>query len=253
MNLLLANDDGYEAEGLRILAERLALEHNVYIVAPAGNRSAVSNHITMFNPTVIREISKNVWACEGYPSDCACIGIESNLFDVKFDAVVSGINCGANLGTDIIYSGTCAAARQAILNHVPAIALSVDPIDWEKASKEGFKYKALADFAAKNLETLISLCRLENPRAFVNVNGASIDEYKGAKLSKELCIRKYDDRLEIVHENDITKSEFKSSGSSAPDCSAESDFAIVRDGYVSVSIVNTDPVCQTVEGVSFKL
>lgn len=253
MNLLLANDDGYDASGLKILADRLSKEHNVYIVAPHVNRSAVSHHITMFNPTEIRQISDRVWACCGFPSDCACIGLVSDLFDVKFDALISGINCGPNLGTDILYSGTCAAARQAVLNNVPGIAVSLDPLDWKKAEKEGFKYEPLADFVAKNIEKLISLCSLENPRCFVNVNGPSLESYKGARLVSELCVRKYNDRLKIVREDDAVVSHFMMGNSEAPGAGEDCDYTVVRNGCVAVSVVRTDPVCIGVNGIEFSV
>lgn len=254
MNLLIANDDGYESAGLTILAERLSREHNVYVMGPAGNRSAVSHHITMFSDTEIHKISDRIWSCEGYPADCASIGILSNLFGVKFDGMVSGINYGANLGTDIVYSGTCAGARQAVFNGIPAIALSIDPIDWEKANREGFKFETLADFAANNLETLLSLSRTDKPRTFVNVNASPMDKYNGVKCAQELCVREYHDKLRIVEREGKTFSVFDSGFSTAKKENPLCDYTIVQDGYVSVSVIYADPVCERiVDGIKFKL
>ena len=141
MKILLANDDGIEAKGIQVLAARLERDgHEVYVIAPDSNRSAVSHHITMYNVNTLKAAGKNRWACSGYPSDCVCIGLKSNLFDFKFDVVISGINEGANMGTDIIYSGTCGAARQAVLDGVPAIALSVDPDEWTLECRKNMKY-----------------------------------------------------------------------------------------------------------------
>ena len=144
MTILLTNDDGIQAKGINVIAERLIKDgHEVYVVAPDSNRSAVSHHITIWNVNTLKNQGENRWSCSGYPSDCVCVGLESNLFDFKFDVVVSGINQGANMGTDIIYSGTCGAARQAVLNGVPGIALSVDPLVWSEENLKNMKKSRL--------------------------------------------------------------------------------------------------------------
>lgn len=253
MKILISNDDGYEGEGIKVLAARLAREHDVYVIAPSSNRSAVSNHITMYNPIEIKKIQEHVWSCSGMPTDCVCVGVIGDMFDFKFDVIIGGINYGANMGTDIIYSGTCGIARQAVLDNIPGIAVSCDPVDWDKAAAEGMKFEALADFVAKNLETLIGLTSLEFPRMFVNVNGASRDSYKGVKFAEELCIRNYGDKLEIVEKGDRFTSVFKM-GDNVTTENPKSDYSICMDGYITVSRVYVDPVCsKAVDGVSFSL
>lgn len=253
MNILLVNDDGIDCGGIQVLAERMSKEHNVFVLAPDVNRSAVSHYITMFKPNILKNCSEKQWCCSGYPADCTCVGLKSKLFGVDFDVVLSGINRGANLGTDIVYSGTCAGARQAIFSGVPGIALSIDPIDYNKAEIEGYKYGALADFVAKNLETLISLTRLSPPRMFVNVNGASLDKYKGVKFGKSLCIRQYNDSFNVTEENGTFVSHFFP-GESVAEYECDSDVNIVRNGYICVNQIYADPVCnEVVDGISFKL
>ena len=253
MNILIVNDDGIECEGIQILANRLATEHTVCVLAPDVNRSAVSHYITMYNSNTLKNYKTNQWCCSGYPADCTCVGLESELFGVKFDVVLSGINKGANLGTDIIYSGTCAGARQAVFSGVPGIALSIDPIDYEKVEREGYKYDALADFVAKNLNTLISLTNVNEPRMFVNVNGASIDKYKGVKIGKSLCTRRYHDTFKVVDENGVLVSHFFPGRVNA-EYAEESDVEIVKDGYICVNQIYADPVCnEVVDGITFKL
>ncbi|MCR4734462.1 MAG: 5'/3'-nucleotidase SurE [Treponema sp.] len=242
MNLLLTNDDGYGSEGLKILAEVLSEKNNVYIIAPDSNRSAVSHHITIFNNNVLKRVSERLCTFSGYPADCTFAGLSGAFPDVKFDAVIAGINYGPNLGTDIIYSGTCAAAREAVLRNVPGIALSIDPVDWKKAEKEGFKFKALAEFVADNLEKMIKLAKLDFPRAFVNVNAISADSYKGVKITNSLCVRVYEDSLKFEKEAD---NSYKTSLVSASNktCGEESsDYFVCRDGYISLSLVYADPV-----------
>lgn len=254
MNLLLSNDDGFESEGLKILARYLSKENNVYVIAPSGNRSAVSNGITFFGSNQLKKIEDNVWSCSGLPADCVAIGLQGNLLGIKIDAVVAGINIGSNLGTDIVYSGTCACARQAVLDGVPGIAVSLDSVDWEKAHKEGYKFDAIADFVAKNIKNLVASSQTSVPRAFVNVNGASISEYKGVKYTKNLCIRDYADKIDVQPENgELLKSTLIPKLGQSP-VDPESDLGLCHDGYVVVSRVLAEPVClDVVDGIDFSL
>lgn len=251
MNLLLSNDDGYSAEGIKKLAEKLSVRHNVYVIAPASNRSAVSHHISMFKELEIIHKQERVWACSGYPSDCVAVGLIGNLLDVKFDAVISGINMGGNMGTDIIYSGTCGAARQAVVCGVPAVAVSVQPEDWGKTEKEGFKFDAMCDFIDKNLEKLVALSKTESPRMFVNVNGLSIDRYKGVKFASDLCIKDYQDRINIsisgkdLKGRDTYKTEFVFGNGGVSYNPENCDFSVVNEGFVAVSLVYADPLCSS--------
>ena len=253
MNVLIVNDDGIDCEGIQVLANRMSLEHNVYILAPDSNRSGVSHYINMFRANAINRKKEGQWCCSGFPADCTCIGLKSGLFGVDFDVVLSGINRGANMGTDIVYSGTCAGARQAVFCGVPGIALSIDPVDYKKAEAEGYKYYALADFAAKNINTLMGLAKLQPPRMFVNVNGASLDSYKGVKISKSLCIRNYNDSFGLTGDDGHLISNFFP-GKISGEYEIDSDAQIVRDGYICVNQVYADPVCNEVmDGISFKL
>ena len=254
MKILLANDDGIEAKGIQVLAARLEKDgHEVYVIAPDSNRSAVSHHITMYNVNTLKEAGKNRWACSGYPSDCVCLGLKSNLFDFKFELVISGINEGANMGTDIIYSGTCGAARQAVLDGVPAIALSVDPEEWTPECRAKMKYEPLADFAAKNLDQLKALASTQVPRMFVNVNGASRDSYLGVKYCQSLCIRDYGDKLNIVDNNGVKESHFVPGGA-LPRKDESCDAYVVKEGYIAISRVYAEPLAaEIVDGMQFKL
>lgn len=254
MNILITNDDGIEAAGIQVLAERLSKDYNVFVVAPEGNRSAVSQHLTMFGDTKLTKYKENQWACSGFPADCSFIGIASDLFKEKMDVVISGINAGANMGTDIVYSGTCAAARQAVLDGVPAIAVSVDPLDWSKVAKDGIKYYALADFVAKNLDTLVSLSSTESPRMFVNVNGASVDEYKGVKYTSKLCIREYGDSLQLIEKDDGLYAHYVMGGNPSKNYDKEADGIAVANHIISVSRIYADPMCAgPVDDLEFKL
>jgi 5'-nucleotidase len=163
MNILLTNDDGMTEDGFPEFAEALRGHgaRNVYVIAPDRNRSGVSHAITVVSGSLeLKPAGKDAWTCAGTPADCALLGIMGALPE-KIDMLVSGINRGANAGTDIIYSGTCAAARQGALCGVPSIAYSLDgylpPLYWKDA----------VDYAVSHLEEFASLWR---PDVFVNVN-----------------------------------------------------------------------------------
>ena len=242
MNLLLSNDDGFDSEGLNILAKKLSEKHKVFIIAPDSNRSAVSHHITMVTQNNMTKLDDNIWSCSGYPVDCVFTGLESNILGVKIDGVVSGINRGANMGTDIVYSGTCAVARQAVLSGVPGIAVSLDPVSWETVKTDGMKYEALAKFTADNIEKLLGLAKNTPPRAFININAMSVDSYKGVRFADKPCVREYGDKTIVVHDKDDKyHTEFVMGCNKTP-VLEDTDYGICRNGYIAVSLVYADPI-----------
>lgn len=124
--ILLSNDDGVHARGLRVLREALAMIGDVVTVAPTDEQSAGSHSLTLSRPLRHRELEENVHAIDGTPADCIYVALYRERFLPRWpDLVVSGINHGYNLGTDIFYSGTVAAAREAALRGIPAIAFSL--------------------------------------------------------------------------------------------------------------------------------
>ena len=124
MKILLSNDDGYLAEGLNVLAGSLQEIGDLVVVAPDRNYSGASNSLTLHSPLRIHEVTANRYYVTGTPSDCVHLAL-SGLLDDDPDIVVSGINHGANLGDDVIYSGTVAAAMEGRYLGLPAIAVSL--------------------------------------------------------------------------------------------------------------------------------
>jgi 5'-nucleotidase len=124
MNIMVTNDDGIHAPGIRALAEALQALGTVTVVAPDRERSAVGHSLTLHSPLRVFELHKGWFAIDGTPTDCVNMAIHS-LLPVKPDLVVSGINHGPNLGDDVTYSGTVAAAMEANLMGIPAIAVSL--------------------------------------------------------------------------------------------------------------------------------
>ena len=124
MRVLLSNDDGYRAEGLQALERALLGLAEIMLVAPERNHSGASNSLTLFEPLRVTKLGTNRWYCSGTPTDCVHIAI-TGLLPEDPDMVFSGINHGPNLGDDVLYSGTVAAAMEARVLDVPAVAISV--------------------------------------------------------------------------------------------------------------------------------
>ena len=124
MHLLLSNDDGIHALGLKLLADALSQMGKTTVVAPNRNRSAASNSLTLDRPIRAQKMSDNWYSVDGTPTDCVHLAI-TGLIDEEPNIVVSGINEGANLGDDVIYSGTVAAAMEGRYLGLPAVAISI--------------------------------------------------------------------------------------------------------------------------------
>jgi 5'-nucleotidase len=125
LRLLLSNDDGLVAPGLVALAEALEEEHEVWVVAPSSERSAQSHSLTMHKPLRLQNRQSRRWSVSGTPADCVYLALHHLMAKSPPDLVLSGINIGSNLGSDVHYSGTVAAAREACLHGYPSIAISL--------------------------------------------------------------------------------------------------------------------------------
>ena len=126
--VLLANDDGYDAKGLLAMREALVPDADVVVCAPEANQSATSHSLSLHRPLRLRKVEPEVFAVDGTPADCVDIALHSGTRGLprRPDLVVSGMNHGLNLGVDVFYSGTVAAAREAALRRIPSIAVSAD-------------------------------------------------------------------------------------------------------------------------------
>src|SRR3990172_5157641 len=124
MRILLSNDDGYFAPGLACLAEALAAMAEVVVVAPERDRSGASNSLTLDRPLALRRAANGFYYVNGTPTDCVHLAV-TGMLDTQPDMIISGINSGANMGDDTIYSGTVAAATEGFLLGIPAIAVSL--------------------------------------------------------------------------------------------------------------------------------
>ena len=195
MKILIANDDGIFAPGISALAKRLSEEerYEVCVAAPDRERSATGHSLTLHKPLRVQEVNlwpkvKNAWSTTGTPADSVKLAINV-LLESKPDLIISGINNGANMGTEILYSGTVAAAMVGTFSNIPSIAVSL--------VREGrhAHFEAAAEFMASFLDRY-DLKEL-HPRILININIPSLefDQYKGVAIT-ELGARDYNDWFE---------------------------------------------------------
>ena len=232
MKILLTNDDGVEAEGLLSLAQELQGNHEVLIVAPDGQRSGMSHAVTLHNPVSITEISPSIYSCSGTPADCVLYAL---LGAVRFipDIVISGINHGPNIGTDIIYSGTVAGARQAALMNYPGVAVSLVAIE------EPYDFSPTSRFIAANLETFAGEWTGE---MFFNVNVPQrLISGAEAKIGRP-ALRIYNDELHGEDAGDGSTTWSLRGALNSASIEAGTDWEAVENGHISVSPVNVHPL-----------
>jgi 5'-nucleotidase len=234
MKILLTNDDGITCEGIIKLALGLKTRtpHEIFVLAPDSNRSGVSHSLSLFNPVKITQHSENSWSCSGTPADCSIVAALGGL-PFKPDLIISGINAGANLGTDIIYSGTAAAARQAVLNDIPAIALSLD------SHKEPFHWDMAVSYVIDHLDEFINMCTND---VFINVNIPNTAKGPAGMKCTFPCRRRYRDKLVTFHAPYGHIYDFIEGGNIEIEAEDGSDFDAVSNNFVSVSPIFVHPV-----------
>lgn len=194
LNILLCNDDGYDALGIRVLYETLSTIANVVIVAPNTERSATGQTLTLEHPIRLEKHEDNVYSTSGFPADCALMGILEVFAEKKPDLVVSGINRGANLGQDIYYSGTVAAARQGSFHHIPSIAIST-VLDHFKGEDSQIHYQTAADFIKNIIQKELYLELAPFEILNINVPNLTAGEIQGIHLCG-LSRRVYSEEIE---------------------------------------------------------
>ncbi len=160
MRILLSNDDGIDSPGLQALKSELEADHEVWVSAPEGERSGTSHSISLKEPVRFKEIDSRTFGCSGSPADSVLFALLGAI-PVRPDLVISGINLGPNLGTDIIFSGTAAAARQGALAGIPSVAVSVAPL------KPPYPISDAARFICRNVHVFLDLWGSDH---FINVN-----------------------------------------------------------------------------------
>lgn len=227
--ILLSNDDGVHARGLRSLREALTTIAEVVTVAPAGEQSAGSHSLTLSRPLRHRQLEVDLHSIDGTPADCIYVALYRERFLSRWpDLVVSGINHGYNLGSDIFYSGTVAAAREGALRGIPAIALSLGA---NGSFAEAAKASVL--LCARMLDT--PGAREGDRGALLNVNFPPVAPYRGVRATR-LGRRVYHD--EVTVRTDPRGKEYYwigGPGAHPSDPIEGSDTEAVDEGLVSVT------------------
>ena len=183
MKILLTNDDGYDTPGILTLMKTLAKDHEVTLVAPDREKSAVGHGISLNHPLRIKEVYVNGgckgFAVNGTPADCVKLGLYE-FFPEPPHWVIAGINPGSNTGININYSGTAAAAREAAFNQVPGMAVSI-----ETGKRNCFDFQGMADFISSLIPRLDPLTLPAG--TFLNINGPDnyIAQTRGVKVTRQ--------------------------------------------------------------------
>lgn len=238
MHFLLSNDDGINAPGLHALAVRLQREGRVTVVAPDRERSATSHAITVYYPLRVHSVpfaeGIRAYAVDGTPADCVRLGLEALLSDTDpCDAVISGINDGVNLGTDIIYSGTVSAAMEAAVMGVPALAVSLaegsSPLPWEMAADIATHFSLQVATRGLAADTLLN----------INIPALPPADIRGTKVTR-LGMRRY---MDGVHRRtDPRGGTYYWRAGTAVDTEGQegTDAQALAAGYVSLTPVHYD-------------
>ncbi|MGB5770956.1 MAG: 5'/3'-nucleotidase SurE [Crocosphaera sp.] len=194
INILISNDDGIFALGVRTLANTLAQAgYNITVVCPDRERSATGHGLTLHRPIRANIVEDffypkiTAWSCSGTPSDCVKLGL-STLVETRPDFIVSGINHGPNLGTDVLYSGTVSAAMEGIIEGIPSIAMSL-------GSYSSREFQPGADFACRLIKQLSKHPLPESTLLNVNIPPVSSDGIAGVMLTRQ-GLRRYIENFE---------------------------------------------------------
>lgn len=231
--ILVTNDDGYLSEGIRTLAEAARGLGEVHVVAPDREQSATSHSLTLNNPLRVRPRGEGILAVDGTPTDCVILAL-GELLGRKADVVLSGINHGPNLGDDVLYSGTVAAAMEATILGVPAIAISL-------AGRLG-EHDNIAAWSPVVTRLLERLLRPDIPKeTLLNVNLPPIDpaESKGVRVTS-LGRREYVGSLTRAKDPNGREYFWIGGGESRWWGRPDSDFRAIHDGYISVTPLHLD-------------
>ena len=232
MKILLTNDDGFDAENIKILYKELSKNHEVWIVAPKNNCSGMSAAISYLNEIEVTKVDDRIYAVDGTPADCSYLGLLS-IVDFEFDIVVSGINHGANIGNDVLYSGTVGSAVGGRNLKYPPIAISV-------ASYDAKDIEFITKKAIELIEKIVSSNEIFNGKV-ININFPDIneEEFKGViatGLSKRGIPAK-PIRIDNQDSKDLYRYRYNLSGEPLKD-TFMTDAEAIKTGYVSVSVLD---------------
>lgn len=232
MRILCTNDDGYMARGLSVLARAARCHGEVAIVAPDREQSATSHSLTIHRPLRARRSQEGAYVVDGTPTDCVIMAV-NELLGYRPDFCLSGVNHGSNMGEDVLYSGTVAAAMEATVIGIPSVALSYTGDDYE--TLDGWQ-RLLEDF----LRQILARDSFP-PHTLLNVNLPAIPptEVKGIRVTS-LGQRQYSDSITRTLDPKGREYFWIGGGISAWAGAEDADFRAVQDGYISVTPLHLD-------------
>ena len=247
MKILISNDDGIAANGIRALTETLSKEHEVYVVAPDRERSAAGHSLTLHTPLRVEELeetktgAKRTWVTTGTPGDCVKIAINAILSPEEIpDLVISGINHGPNLGSDILYSGTVSCAMEGAMMGIPSIAVSLASM---QSDYEDFIYPA--QFVNALLHKLKDF--QFPPKSILNVNIPALDEDDIAGVSiTELGKKMFTDNYEKRVDPRGKVYYWMAGELISESTNAKTDIAAVRNNKISITPVTYEMTKESV-------
>ena len=231
MKILVSNDVGYFAPGITLLAEALRQLGEVTVVAPERDRSGASNSLTLDRPLTVRRAANGYFSVNGTPTDCVHIAV-TGLLDFTPDVVVSGVNLGANMGDDTIYSGTVAAAVEGYLLGIPSLAVSL-------ASKAGEHFDSAIGVALQMVERLRRRPFGEPVLLNVNVPDIPSAELRGVEVTRLGKRHKAEPVVKLQTPRGETAYWIGPAGGAA-DAGPGTDFHAVEAGRVSVTPLRMD-------------
>jgi 5'-nucleotidase len=237
MNILISNDDGIYSEGIYELAKALSSIGKVSVVAPDREQSATGHAITMHGPLMckkmeLRDLNIDAWRVSGTPADCIKLGVET-LCKTRPDLIVSGINKGENLGTDVIYSGTVSAAVEGSIFNIPAIALS-----YARYGEADF-----SQVSAVAIDVIRQVLKHPfNKGIIMNINIPDLTIYKEVKGIKvtELGVKKYRNNFEERKDPRGNSYYWQAGELIESEIGENTDIHAVKNGYVSITPIHID-------------
>lgn len=242
--ILLTNDDGIYAPGIKALYNTFKNAGEVYIVAPDRERSASSHSLTLHRPLRVSEIGEKIYSVNGTPTDCVALAV-NKILTRRPDLIISGINDGPNLGDDITYSGTVSAAIEGTILGIPSFSISLDTWVLKKNHRERFCETGVCYFeSATRIAFIIANFILEHSLPYdtllnVNVPNLPFNEIKGIKLTRQ-GKRIYDNAIKEVYSPSGEKHYWIGGGEPYWERAEDTDISAVMDGYVSVTPVHLD-------------
>ncbi len=232
MKILCTNDDGYLATGVRVLASAASALGTVTTVAPDREQSATSHSLTLHHPLRARRAIDGAWMVDGTPTDCVLLALNALLAE-RPDVCLSGINHGPNMGEDVLYSGTVAAAMEATIMGIPSLAISYSGALHEEL--EGWE-----TVVGTILRTILGRRDLPKDTLFnVNLPGIAPSEVRGIKVTT-LGQRRFAESITRAKDPSGREYFWIGGGSATWSGAQDSDFQAVEDGYVSVTPLHLD-------------